>query len=58
MYGDDSTSRNYTYIDDIVDGICRFCDYVVEYDCVYEILNIGSNNPISLKEKINVISKH
>ena len=55
MYGDGSTSRDYTYVDDIVDGICKSCDYVMNNDNVYEIINLGSNNPISLKDMINVI---
>ena len=57
MYGDGSTSRDYTYVEDIVDGICKSCDYVVNNDNVYEILNLGSNNPISLKEMINTIGE-
>lgn len=57
MYGDGSTSRDYTYIDDIVEGICRASDYVSSHQNVYEILNIGSNNPISLKEMITIIGK-
>lgn len=57
MYGDGSTSRDYTYVDDIVDGIYKSCDYVMTNDNVYEILNIGSNNPISLKEMIEIIGK-
>lgn len=57
MYGDGSTSRDYTYIDDIVDGICKSCDYVMNNDNVYEIINLGSNNPISLKQMIEVIGK-
>lgn len=55
MYGDGSTSRDYTYVDDIVDGIVKSCNYVMNNDNVYEILNIGSNNPISLKQMINTI---
>lgn len=55
MYGDGSTSRDYTYVDDIVDGICKSCDYVMNNNDVYEILNLGSNNPISLKEMIETI---
>jgi len=55
MYGDGSTSRDYTYVDDIVDGICKSCNYVMEHENVYEILNIGSNNPITLKEMIQTI---
>lgn len=57
MYGDGLTFRDYTYVDDIVDGICKSCDYVMNHENVYEILNIGSNNPISLKEMINTIGK-
>ena len=57
MYGDGSTSRDYTYIDDIVDGICKSCDYVMNHQNVYEILNLGSNNPISLKEMIATIGE-
>lgn len=57
MYGDGSTSRDYTYVDDIVDGIIKSCNYVESNENVYEIINLGSNNPISLKEMINTIGK-
>lgn len=57
MYGDGSTSRDYTYIDDIVDGIIKSCDYVMNNNDVFEIINLGSNNPISLKEMIEIIGK-
>ena len=57
MFGDGSTSRDYTYVEDIVDGIVKSCDYVENNDNVYEIINLGSNNPISLKDMINTISK-
>ena len=57
MYGDGSTSRDYTYVDDIVDGVIRSCDYVDKNEDVYEIINLGSNNPISLKDMIATIGK-
>ena len=57
MFGDGSTSRDYTYIDDIVNGINKSCDYVMNNKDVYEIINLGSNNPISLKEMIDIIGK-
>ena len=41
MFGDGSTSRDYTYIDDIVDGIKKSCNYVMENKDVYEILYRG-----------------
>lgn len=57
MFGDGLTSRDYTYIDDIVDGIVRACNYTLENENVYEILNIGNSSPTSLKEMINTIAK-
>lgn len=57
MFGDGSTSRDYTYVDDIVDGICRTFDYLDKNTNVYEIINLGSNNPIPLKEMIMTIGE-
>ena len=57
MFGDGSTSRDYTYVDDIVDGICRTFEYLNGCSDVYEIINLGSNNPISLKEMIMTIGE-
>ena len=57
MFGDGTTSRDYTYIDDIVDGIKKSCYYVMYNNDVYEILNLGNSSPISLKEMIDVIGK-
>ena len=57
MFGDGSTSRDYTYIDDIVDGIIKSCKYVEENKNIYEILNIGNSSPTSLKEMIQTIAE-
>ena len=57
MFGDGTTSRDYTYITDIVDGIIRSCDYVENNKGVYEILNLGNSSPVSLKEMISTIGK-
>lgn len=56
MFGDGTTSRDYTYIDDIVDGIVKSCNYALENKNVYEILNIGNSSPTSLKEMIETIA--
>ena len=55
MFGDGTTSRDYTYIDDIVDGIIKSCEYTMKNSNVYEILNLGNSSPVSLKEMINTI---
>lgn len=57
MFGDGTTSRDYTYIDDIVDGIIKSCNYCMSNKDVYEILNIGNSSPVSLKEMIETIGK-
>ena len=57
MYGDGSTFRDYTYIDDIIDGIIKACEYVSNNTNVYEIINLGNSSPISLKQMINTIAK-
>lgn len=57
MFGDGSTSRDYTYVGDIVDGIKKSIRYVEENNNVYEIINLGNSSPISLKDMINIIGE-
>ena len=57
MFGDGSTARDYTYVDDIVDGIIKSANYVSEHEKVYEILNLGNSSPVSLKEMIETIGE-
>lgn len=57
MFGDGTTSRDYTYIDDIVNGIIKSCEYTMTHENVYEILNLGNSSPVSLKEMINTIGE-
>lgn len=57
MFGDGTTSRDYTFIDDIVDGIIRSCNHCEKKENVYEILNLGNSLPISLKEMICAIGE-
>jgi UDP-glucuronate 4-epimerase len=52
MYGDGSTSRDYTYIDDIVQGILA----AIQYDKTeFEIINLGNNYSVPLNNLINLI---
>jgi UDP-glucuronate 4-epimerase len=54
QFGDGSSSRDYTYISDIVDGIVRAVDRPHEY----EVFNLGKGNGTSLKEFISLVQKH
>lgn len=58
LYGDGTTYRDYTYVDDIVDGIVRCFEYLDQHSNVYEILNLGSNKPISLITMVHTIEKY
>jgi len=53
MYGDGSTKRDYTFIDDTVSGIIASIEYLKNKNNVYEIINLGNNKPTSLSTLIN-----
>jgi len=54
QFGDGSSSRDYTYIADIVDGIVR----AIDRPHPYEVFNLGKGNGTSLKEFIDLVQKH
>jgi len=49
--------RDFTYIDDIVEGIVRLIDTPPGKDLPYEIYNIGNNRPEKLADFISAIEK-
>ncbi|MDY6861392.1 MAG: NAD-dependent epimerase [Thermodesulfobacteriota bacterium] len=64
--------RDFTYIDDIIEGMVRIMDKIPEPDpewdgkkpaphssyAPFKIYNIGNNNPVELLEFINIIEKY
>lgn len=52
QYGDGSSARDYTFVDDTVSGILGALDYINSHKKVFEIVNLGNNSPVSLKELI------
>lgn len=58
IYGNADTTRDYTYIDDIVNAFISSIEFLKTSDSkVYEIINIGNDNPISLQQLIDLITK-
>ena len=55
FFGDGTTERDYTYIDDIVEGIIKTIVFLFNKNNVYEIINLGESNVISLKKMVEVI---
>ena len=54
LYGDGSTRRDYTFIDDIVDGIMGAINYT---DTLYEVINLGNNETVELLELVEAIEE-
>ncbi|ASW75438.1 epimerase [Chryseobacterium piperi] len=57
FYGDGTTARDYTYISDIIDGITKSISYLENHSDVYEVLNLGESEVVSLSEMLAVIEK-
>ncbi len=55
FYGDGRTARDYTFIDDIIDGILKSVQYLENHDHVYEIINLGESEVINLNEMVTTI---
>lgn len=56
VFGDGSTSRDYTYIDDIVTGITQSLD-AIGAEHHYRVWNLGGSSPVTLAELIAAIEQ-
>lgn len=54
VYGEGRMARDFTFIDDIVDGIIGALDHVPHQSC-HRVLNIGDSHPIGLMEMITLL---
>jgi len=54
VFGDGSTRRDYTYIDDIIDGVTAAIDYDKSN---YEVINLGESRTVELRELISLLEK-
>uniref|UniRef100_A0A7S3PA81 NAD(P)-binding domain-containing protein n=1 Tax=Amphora coffeiformis TaxID=265554 RepID=A0A7S3PA81_9STRA len=54
QYGDGSSSRDYTYIDDIVDGVVR----AVDRPYPYQVFNLGKGSGTKLSDFIELVEKY
>lgn len=58
FYGNGNTARDYTYIDDIIDGIMKSVDHLQKNSKVYEIINLGESEVIKLSEMLSAIEQN
>lgn len=57
VYGDGTTSRDYTYVDDIIDGIVRALEWTQGDVPKYEIFNLGGSRPVELLRLLEILEK-
>ncbi|MDY7109474.1 MAG: GDP-mannose 4,6-dehydratase [Planctomycetota bacterium] len=58
MFGDGDTSRDYTYIDDIIQGVLAAWDRADAADeGFFRIYNLGGSKPVMLSDMIEMIGK-
>lgn len=55
FFGDGSTARDYTYIDDIIEGILKSINHLMQNSPLYEIINLGESEVIPLDEMVDTI---
>ncbi len=54
VFGDGTTRRDYTYIDDIINGVMA----AINYDkSDYEVINLGESRTVELRELISLLEK-
>jgi UDP-glucuronate 4-epimerase len=54
VFGDGTTRRDYTFIDDIISGVRAAIDYD---QSEYEVINLGESRTVELRELISLIEK-
>lgn len=56
FYGDGTTERDYTYIDDIIDGITKCMRWTIaQPPKTYDVFNLGESNTVTLNELVETI---
>jgi len=57
QFGDGSAERDYTYVDDIVDGVIRALDWTAAAGAAHEIFNLGGGEPVRLDRLIAMLGE-
>ncbi len=56
IFGDGSTGRDYTFVEDIISGICSAVTYRhKDGDAPFEVFNLGNSHPITLADLVKEI---
>jgi len=53
IFGDGSLQRDYTYVDDVVEGVMRALDV----PCQFDVFNIGNSHPVRIDEMVDALAQ-
>ena len=56
VFGDGSTRRDYTYVDDVVDGIEGALAFVAAHPGAYEVFNLGESDTVTLERLVALLA--
>ncbi|MEW5927618.1 MAG: NAD-dependent epimerase/dehydratase family protein [Gemmatimonadota bacterium] len=56
VYGDGTTERDYTYVDDIVQGVEGGIRWALAHPGAFEVMNLGESRTVSLAELLELLS--
>jgi UDP-glucuronate 4-epimerase len=57
MFGDGTSRRDYTYVEDILQGTVGALDWVWRNDGAHEVVNLGESRTVDLREMISVLGE-
>ncbi len=57
LYGNGDSQRDYTYIDDIIDGIIKSINWIDTDQKQFEVFNLGRSRTVSLNMMVRTIEK-
>lgn len=57
VYGDGGSERDYTFIEDIIDGSVAGVRWVNRNPGTFEIVNLGGNKAVSLREMVRILGE-
>lgn len=57
FYGDGTTERDYTYVDDILQGIAGAIEYTGAHPDAFEIVNLGESQTVSLRRLVDLLGE-
>jgi UDP-glucuronate 4-epimerase len=55
LFGDGSTRRDYTYVDDIVQGVEAAVDFAAAHPGCYDIFNLGESDTVTLSRLVELL---